>query len=65
MTTMVFSIYDKLAEEYGPTFHAKNNAIANRNYHQLAESQNLKIEEFELVQVGTFDNESGTLTPTT
>lgn len=62
---MVFELYtvrDLLAEESGPVFQAKNEAIAQRNYHRMMEEQKLNPEEYELTKVGTFDSEEGTLT---
>jgi len=65
MTTELYSVKDLLAEEYGPIFHAKNKAIAERNYHQMVEANKLNTEEYNLTLIGTFDNETGVLTPTT
>jgi len=55
----LYSIYDKLAEEYGPVFQAKNKAIADRNYNQMLTKQNLNPEEYQLYKLSTFDNETG------
>ena len=62
---MIFELYtikDKLAEEYGPTFQAKNRAVADRNYNKMLTEQNLNPEEYHLEKVGSFDNQTGTLT---
>ena len=62
---MIFDLYtvrDLLADEHGPIFQAKNKAVAERNYHQLLEKQKLNAEEYELVKIGEFDNETGVLT---
>ena len=61
---MVFELYtikDLIAQEYGPIFQAKNKAVAERNFANLLEKQNLKQEEFFLEKIGTFDNEKGVL----
>jgi len=58
----LYSIKDRLAEEYGPIFQAKNKAIAERNFNNLVEDKNLNEDEFNLVKVGNFDNETGRLT---
>jgi len=62
MVFELYSIKDRLAEEYGPIFQAKNKAIAERNFNNLVEEKKLDEDEFNLVKVGTFDNETGTLT---
>lgn len=59
MVFKLYSIYDKLAEEYGPIFQAKNKAIADRNYNNMLIEQSLNPEEYSLDQMGTFDNEKG------
>ena len=62
MVFELYSIKDRLAEEYGPIFQAKNKAIAERNFNNLVEDKNLNEDEFNLVKVGNFDNETGRLT---
>lgn len=60
MIQNVYSIYDVKAKEYGPLFLAKNDDIAVRMI-----KTNLKDilypQDYELYQVGCFDNESGEL----
>jgi len=62
MVFELYSIKDRLAEEYGPIFQAKNKAIAERNFNNLVEDKKLDEDEFNLVKVGNFDNETGRLT---
>lgn len=47
----VYTVYDKLAEEAGPPFYAKNHAIALRNYNKLLEQTNTP-NDYELYHVG-------------
>nr|UXQ87929.1 MAG: nonstructural protein [Microvirus sp.] len=58
----LYSIKDRLAEEYGPVFQAKNKAIAERNFNNLVEREKLNEDEFSLVLVGHFNNNTGVLT---
>lgn len=56
----VYGIKDKLAEEFGPLFSAKNDAIAARSFVQeipVHFKQNL--EEFELHNLGKYNQETG------
>ncbi|MDR0403910.1 MAG: hypothetical protein LBH35_10015 [Treponema sp.] len=61
MKTRVYSIHDKLAEEYGPLFQAKNDEVALRNFQKLVVSQKLEESEFSLYFVGIFDTETGAI----
>lgn len=52
---MVYSIYDKLAQEYGPPFCAANDRVAIRNFRKLmSEAPADVFEDFELYFVGWF-----------
>lgn len=53
----LYSIKDILAEEYGPIFEAKNDAVATRSYKQLVEKNKLNTSEFVLYYVGKFEND--------
>ena len=58
MKQKLYTLYDNVAEQYGPIFQAANNAVAMRSV------QNMKIrayEDFELYLVGEWDMESGVL----
>lgn len=58
MITRVYTIYDRLAEESGPLFQAKNDEVAHRQYQtQLSTIQNIKVDDFTLLCVGEYDNE--------
>jgi len=58
MLVYLYSVEDKLAEEYGPPFTAKNDAIARRQFKNLSANMQ-QVEDFELWKLGTFDTESG------
>lgn len=54
----LYTLYDKVAEQYGPTFEAINTSTAIRSV------QSMKIkayEDFELINVGTFNRGTGEL----
>lgn len=56
MKPKLYSLFDRIAEQYGPIFQAVNNATAIRSV------QNMKIrsyEDFQLYLVGEWDMESG------
>ena len=52
----VYSIYDEAANEYGPVFTAKNDAVAKRQFLQLVKSVEYPA-EYGLFKVGDFDSE--------
>lgn len=60
----LYSVYDKVAEEYGAPFIAKNDAIASRLYQvPFKREQELRRTDFRLCYVGKFDAERGVLIP--
>jgi hypothetical protein len=59
MKQKLYSLYDNVAEQFGPIFQAANNNTAARSV------QNMKIrawQDFELYLVGEWDMEGGLLT---
>lgn len=54
MTKNLYSIYDRLAEEFSPVFEAKNDAIANRMFNALSKDADLTDQT--LYRVGSFTN---------
>ncbi len=59
MKINVYTIYDKLARESGPLFQAKNDQVAYRQFcTQLKEIKNIQKEDFELLNIAEYDNES-------
>lgn len=69
MIRQLYVIYDRVAEESGPIFEAKNDGIANRRYKALiAEQTHQWFEESDyiLLHIGSIDkstNEMETITP--
>ena len=58
MKQKLYSLYDNVAEQFGPIFQAANNNTAARSV------QNMKIrawQDFELYLVGEWDMETGAL----
>lgn len=58
MEVYLYSVYDRVAAEYGPIFQAKSDKVAKRQYKQLMASNPNKT-DYELVQVGRYDTETG------
>ena len=57
MITNIYTIRDKVAEEVGPLFQAKNDAVAIRQFKQLIkDSEN--PEEYELLCLGDFNDQT-------
>jgi len=59
MLTNVYTIRDKLAEESGPIFTAKSDAVAIRS--ALNSISEFPLGDFELLQLGTFNTETSEL----
>ena len=57
----LYTIYDKVAEETGPLFEAKSDAVASRSARTLlAEVQT--VDDFKLLRVGYSDKTTGKIT---
>ena len=61
MNTEIFTIYDKVAQEAGPIFQAKNLYVAMRYVKDMIKDNNINLTEYDLVRLGTFDSESMSL----
>lgn len=58
-TMMLYTVYDRVAEEAGPCFLAVNDGVAVRQYRRLVEeSQVVTQEEYQLFRVGSYDSKS-------
>ena len=60
----LFSVYDKICEEYNPPFVCKNMATAIRNMRDSLKDAKQSIiamhpSDYILVQIGTFDKDTG------
>lgn len=62
-----YSVFDKGAEEYSVPFPAKNNAIAGRNFQQFLDRvpDTLKLDDFDLFYLFTWDDDTGIVTENT
>nr|QJB18874.1 MAG: nonstructural protein [Microvirus sp.] len=59
----IYTIKDKIAEEFGPLFSAKNDLVAIRMSRQIVNKQSAP--DMILYRVGNWNNESGQLTAET
>jgi hypothetical protein len=57
MTMHVYVVFDRLANESGPLFEAKNDAVARRNYDRLV-SQAGRPDEYQLLRLGIIDHDN-------
>lgn len=58
MINYVYMIYDRKAEEYGPVFEAKNDAVAKRKC--KLEFKNVPgLDDYDLYVVGLIDHDCG------
>ena len=60
----LYCIYDLDAQEAGPLFEAKNDAVAQRNFSSVV-SNSTTPDRFTLYRVGTWDSESMVVSSTT
>jgi hypothetical protein len=63
MITQIFLVHDEKAEVFGQPIFFENSVQAMRSFAQVANDPNSTIhlypEEFELLQVGTYNNQTG------
>ena len=58
MTYNIYTIYDKVSEECGPVFQAKNFGVAKRYVEDLVKNNPIKLDEYTLYQLASFDSET-------
>lgn len=58
MNSEIFTIYDKVAQEAGPIFQAKNLYVAMRYVNEMIKDNKINLHEYDLVRLGIFDSES-------
>lgn len=67
MLKNLYCIYDKVAQESGPIFEAKNDGVAERMYFDLVQNQRknpvFDQDDYELLCLGSFDSESLKIVP--
>jgi hypothetical protein len=57
---MVYSVYDKTAEGFGPLFIQKSDALAIRMFGNIMTGQSaMCMEDYDLVKVGSWNSVSG------
>lgn len=61
MKQYVYSIYDSVAEQYGPVFNCNNDGVAIRNYKQALDSVKYSQDDWILYCLGTFEDETGVI----
>lgn len=62
MINELFTIYDKVAQEAGPIFQAKNLYVAMRYVKEMIKDSKINLSEYDLVRLGSFDSESMSIT---
>lgn len=67
MLKNLYCIYDKVAQESGPIFEAKNDGVAERMYFDLVHNQQknpvFDQNDYQLLCLGSFDSESSKIVP--
>jgi hypothetical protein len=61
MKYLLFTIWDRVAEQAGPPFMAKNAGVARRKYQ--ATLQNSNPVDYDLMHLGSYDDESMIIEP--
>lgn len=62
MRVNLYVVYDRIAEESGPVYEAKNDGVAVRKYLQMLEKSAVRLSDYQLLCVGSIDHESNKLT---
>ncbi len=58
MTYNLYTIYDKVSKECGPVFQAKNFGVAKRYVEDMVKNNPIKLDEYTLYQLASFDSET-------
>ena len=60
MKTYVYCIFDKVANEGGPLFQAKNDAVALRQFQMMREGLHKEVrpDDFKLFRLGFYDSDT-------
>ena len=56
----LYTVYDKVAQEHGPSFEAKNDEVAIRNVRDLIKNQRMDWRDYDLcchAEIKRFDEE--------
>lgn len=57
----IYTIYDDVAKECGPIFQAKNYDVALRYVAEMIMKNHVKLSEYYLCYLGTFDSDVGSI----
>lgn len=52
----IYTVFDRIADEAGPPFVAKNDEVAKRMYKRLVKSDRVDPNEYRLLHIGTIKN---------
>ena len=61
MKTEIYVIYDKVAQESGPIFEAKNEAVAQRQFVRVV-GQAPDPDDFRLLRIGVMEHDTSVVT---
>lgn len=59
MKVCIYSLFDFVAQDYGPLFEAKNDAVALRIMQHMNFPEGCDPKDFYLMRLGMFDRETG------
>lgn len=62
MVVRLYSVFDRVAQQFSPISEAVNDAVAYRMYKQ-ALKDNPNREDYQVMFIGSFDNVKGVLSP--
>lgn len=62
MKMYLYTVYDRMSEEYGPLFEQKNSGVARRTYKQMLEKFAGREDEYRMYCMGWRDTETGDIT---
>lgn len=62
MVVRLYSVFDRVAQEFSPISEAVNDGVAWRMYRQVMQ-ENPNASDFQVMYVGDFDRKKGVLTP--
>lgn len=62
MTKRIYVVFDRIAEESGPIFEAKNDAVALRQFRRMQQEHPVDWSEFDLYCLGEVDHVINSIT---
>ena len=58
MIVKLYSVFDSVAEEFGPIYSCKNDEVAKRAFHELIKDSSSSL-DYDLYFLGTFNTDTG------